>query len=83
METSEIEARVSRLLKEELPEFDFNQSETLAEDGLLDSLTLTRIISALSMEFGFVIPYDDITRSNFNSPATMAALVAKLLQEDE
>ena len=30
METSEIEARVSRLLKEELPEFDFNQSETLA-----------------------------------------------------
>lgn len=79
MSENEIAAKIDVLLKEELPEIDFSQSETMAEDGLLDSLALTKIISALVMEFDVVIPYEDIKRENFNSSKTMAAMVAKHL----
>ena len=78
MQASELECKVARLLNEELPEVDFSQSETMAEDGRLDSLALTKIISALVLEFDVVIPYEDITRANFNSPKSMAALIARL-----
>lgn len=79
MSENEIAEKIDELLKEELPEIDFSQSETMAEDGLLDSLALTKIMSALVMEFDVVIPYEDIKRENFNSSKTMAAIVAKYI----
>lgn len=77
MTNNEIEDRVNKLLKEELPEIDFSQSEMMATDGLLDSIALTKIIAAIVMEFDAVIPYEDIRRENFNSPKAIAAMVAK------
>lgn len=71
--------RVERALAEELPDIDFAVSDTMADDGLLDSLAMTRIITALSMEFGIVIPYEEIRREHFNSPRAMAELVVRLL----
>ena len=79
MSENDIAVKIEELLKEELPEIDFSQSETMAEDGLLDSLALTKIISALVMEFDVVIPYEDIKRTNFNSPKTMATMVARYI----
>ena len=70
--------KVLELLQEEYPEIDFTGSDELVDDGLLDSLTLTGIIAALSMEFDIEIPYDEIIEENFNSVAAMAEMVERL-----
>ena len=66
------------LLQEECPDIDFLASEELVSDGILDSLALTSIIAALTIEFGITIPYEDIVEENFNSIDAMAAMVERL-----
>lgn len=73
-----MEEKILKLLQDEYPEIDFSSSDELVEDGILDSLTLTGIIAALSMEFGITIPYEEIVEENFNSIAGMAKLVERL-----
>ena len=70
METAEKEGKIMynkvlALLQEEYPEVDFTSSDELVDEGILDSLTLTGIIAALSMEFDIEIPYDEIIEENF------------------
>ena len=71
--------KVLALLQEEYPEVDFTSSDELVDEGILDSLTLTGIIAALSMEFDIEIPYDEIIEENFNSVEAMAEMVERLL----
>ncbi len=78
MEEKELEAKILELLKDEYPEIDFEASEELVDDGILDSMTLTGIIATLSMEFGITIPYEEIIEENFNSIAGMAKMVERL-----
>lgn len=66
------------LLQEECPDVDFLASDELVSDGILDSLALTSIIAALTIEFGITIPYEDIIEENFNSIDAMAAMVERL-----
>ena len=73
-----MEKEVLELLSEEFPEIDFEGSDALVDDGILDSLTITGIIAALSMEFGITIPYEEIIEENFNSVAALAAMVERL-----
>lgn len=73
-----MEEKVFALLTEEFPEIDFKGSDALVDDGILDSLTITGIIAALSMEFGITIPYEEIIEENFNSIAGLAAMVERL-----
>jgi acyl carrier protein len=40
-------------------------------------MTIVGIISALSMEFGVMLPYEDIIPENFNSVDAMTALIQK------
>lgn len=70
--------KVLEVLKSEYPEIDFLASDELVDDGILDSLTLTGIIAALSMEFDITIPYEEIIEENFNSVDGMAAMVERL-----
>jgi len=70
--------KVLEVLQSEYPEIDFLASEELVDDGILDSLTLTGIIAALSMEFDITIPYEEIIEENFNSVDGMAAMVERL-----
>ena len=76
-----MEEKVLALLSEEYPEIDFTSSEELVDDGILDSLTITGIIAALSMEFDIVIPYEEIVEENFNSISGLAAMVERLQNE--
>ena len=73
-----MENKILELLAEEFPEIDFESSDELVDDGILDSLTLTGIIAALTMEFDINIPYEEIIEENFNSVEGMARLVERL-----
>lgn len=72
--------KVLKLLEQECPEIDFLSSDALVDDGVLDSLSLTSIIAALTMEFNIMIPYEEITEENFNSVDALADMVERLLQ---
>lgn len=77
----EMEKKVLDVLTEEFPEVDFTSSDALVDDGILDSLTITGIIAALSMEFDITIPYEEIVEENFNSVSGLAAMVKRLQDE--
>ena len=70
--------KLLKILSEIRPDVDFANEQKLIDDGILDSLTITGIISALSMEFGIIIPYEEIVEENFNSVAGLAAMVERL-----
>ena len=73
-----MEEKILALLSEEYPEIDFESSDALVDDGMLDSLTITGIIANLTMEFGIQIPYEEIIEENFNSIHGLAAMVERL-----
>ena len=75
-----MEDKVLELLTEELPQIDFTASDKLVDDGILDSLSITGIIAALSMEFGISIPYEEVVEENFNSIKGLAAMVERLMK---
>ena len=70
--------KVLELLSEECPDIDFESSDALVDDGILDSMTITGIIAALSMEFNITIPYEEIIEENFNSVDGLADMVERL-----
>lgn len=72
-----MEERILELLTEEFEQIDFS-SDSLVDDGILDSLTITEIIALLTMEFDIEIPYEEIIEENFNSVAGLAAMVERL-----
>lgn len=51
------------------------QEESLFESGLLDSFTLTDMITALESEFSISIPDSDLTPRKFDSVARIQAYV--------
>ena len=73
-----MEQKILELLSEEYPDIDFMASDALVDDGILDSLTITGIIAALSMEFDITIPYEEIIEENFNSISGLAGMVQRL-----
>ncbi len=73
-----MEEKILELLSEEYPEIDFTASDALVDDGILDSLTITGIIAALTMEFGITIPYEEIIEENFNSVSGLAKMLGRL-----
>ena len=49
--------KVLEVLQDALPHVDFESSDALVDDGILDSLSITQVIATLSMEFDITIPY--------------------------
>ena len=72
-----MEQKVLEVLQEEFDYIDFT-SDTLVDDGVMDSLTITETIALLTMEFGIEIPYEEIIEENFNSIAGLAKMVERL-----
>ena len=72
-----MEEKLLNLLTAEMPDIDFS-SDSLVDDGILDSVLITEIISHISMEFNVQIPYEEVKEENFNSLSAMVALVDKL-----
>ena len=74
--------KVMEILKELRPDVDFESSQTLIDDGILDSFDLVSLIGELTDAFGVDISFDDIEAENFNSADQIAALVKRLEDED-
>lgn len=69
--------RLINVLTAALPAIDFEASENLVDDGILDSLAITAIIAALSMEYCIRIPFEELESRDFNSIDAMLSLVAR------
>ncbi len=70
--------RLLKVLGEQYPQIDFLTDADLVDDSILDSLTIVGIISAISMEFGLIIPYEEIVPENFNSVDAMVNMISRL-----
>lgn len=71
-----MEEKIMEICKEIDGSIDFT-STALIDDGLLDSVTLIKLISEFTDAFGVEIPYEEIIPDNFNSVKAMAELVQK------
>ncbi len=70
--------RIEALLKEVFPEIDFNSSNRLVDDGILDSISIITLVSELSMEFNITFDIDEITPENLNSLDAIVDTVKRL-----
>ena len=71
--------RVREVLEENFPDIDFESSDELVDDGIIDSLSIVGMISALSDEFDVELPYEEIVPENFNSLDSIAELIEKYM----
>ena len=63
------------------PEIDFENTEDLIDDGILDSLDIVSIVSSVYSEFDITIPPEEIIPENFNSAKALMELITKLDEE--
>ena len=63
------------------PEVDFEECDTLIDDGILDSFDIVSLISEINEEYDVVISAEYIVPENFNSAEALYALIEKLEEE--
>ena len=68
---------ILEILEEAVPSVDFLESDTMMDDGILDSLTIVQIIGELSMEYDIEFVFEDLVPENFNSLDGIVALVRR------
>lgn len=73
-----MEEKIRKIFAEKLPQIDLNASDALADDGLLDSLSLAVLVSELSAEFGVEFDMDDLMPEDFNNVGSIAQAVRRL-----
>ena len=70
-------------LEEVRDDVDFAGEEHLVEDGIIDSLDLTRIIASLDEAFGIHIPAGEIEPENFDNADAILAMVRRYRKDRE
>ena len=63
------------------PEVDFENTEDLIDDGILDSLDIVTLVTEINSEFDVTIPAEEIVPENFNSAKALMELIEKLDEE--
>ena len=66
------------ILSELHPEVDFETTEDLIDDGILDSLDLVTLITEINDRLDVSFPPEEIIPENFNSAAALWALISRL-----
>ena len=69
------------ILKSLHPEVDFEITEDLVDDGILDSLDIVSLVTEIYAEFDVTIPAEEIVPENFNSAKALMALITKIDEE--
>ena len=70
--------RLIEILENVKPDVDFENCETLIDDGLLDSFSILAVVGEINDEFDVEISAPDIVPENFNSAKALWALVERL-----
>ena len=63
------------------PDVDFENTEDLIDDGILDSLDIVTLVTEINSEFDVTIPAEEIVPENFNSAKALMELIEKLDEE--
>jgi acyl carrier protein len=59
------------------PGQDFSRAENFFEEGVLDSLDLTTLVSALETRYGVFVDVDEMVPENFRSLAAIQDFLAR------
>lgn len=70
--------KLIEILKELHGDVDYNECETLVEDGILNSLDIVAIITEIDDKFDVRIPAEEILPENFNSAKALWELIERL-----
>ena len=66
------------ILKELHPDVDFENTDGLIDDGILDSLDMVTLVTEINDKFDVSIPAEEIVPENFNSAEALWSLIEKL-----
>ena len=69
------------ILKNMHPEVDFDAATDLIGEGVLDSLDIVTLITEINSEFDVSIPAEEVVPENFDSAASIWALITRLDEE--
>ena len=72
-----MKAKITAILSEIRPEFDFTKDVNFIEEGMLDSFDVVSLVSSLDETFGISINGMDILQDNFSSIENIIALLKK------
>lgn len=78
----EIREEVLEILEELHPDVDYETTEGLIDDKILDSFDIVSLISEIKDAFDVTISADKIVPENFNSLDAICELIAELSDED-
>lgn len=70
------------ILKELHPDVDYETNTALVDDRIIDSFDIISIVAEIDDRLDVQIPAEEIIPENFNSAKALAALVARLEDED-
>ena len=66
------------ILSEVNPDIDFENCETLIDDGLLDSFAILEIVAEINDAFDVEITAPEIIPENFNAAKALWAMIQRL-----
>ena len=70
--------RILEIAKRALPQIDITSSDSLVDDGILDSLSIVTLISEFTMEFGVTFDMEELMPEDFNSLDAMVETIERL-----
>ncbi len=72
---------ILKILKEFRPDIQADNREDLIDAGILDSLDIVNIVAEMESEFDVSIPVEEVVPENFNSAASMEAMINRLKED--
>ncbi len=69
--------KIKELLEEIEPGIDYEGSDTLMDDGIIDSFFTIQLVGKLMEEYGIELDPEEIVSENFNSLDAISDLVKK------
>ena len=73
--------KLIEILRELHDDVDFETEEALVDDGIIDSLDIVTLVTEINDRFDVSIPPEEIIPENFNSAASLYALIERLDEE--
>ena len=73
--------KLLKILNDLHPDVDFENNDSLIDDGILDSLDIVTIVTEIYGEFEVTIPAEEIVPENFNSAKALMDLITRIDEE--